>query len=529
MARLYSCKASWWRLVQLLWYLLPLGFLWPLWLVNPFAFWTVVASQLERCGPCFVKLSQWLATRRDIFPDSICIAFGRLHEQVTAEWSPGVTPAEVLAQLQASGLHLRTLADSPQASGSIAEVYFGELEDGTAVAVKCMRPGIRPLIEGDLAWLLWAANVSDGHPVLRMYALRWAAELFCNQVYMQTDFRIEADNLRRFRANFRGDGEVIRFPRPLHASSDLLVLSREEGQELSRIFREADNAGASSSRCSAEARAEALHRHLGISKEMGGAIAKESIAVYMRMLFKDNFVHGDLHPGNILLRVRKPDGAAAGGASAAEDGLRGRLPAPLRFIADAILPPDPGFDLVLLDAGLAVPLPSEKVEILRSTTTAILYADYDKAARLAFSMSPDTTCCEDPQQFQRELADIFKASRQVVWDQGFLQLSDAGLMCLDLVRRHHVHLDATFSWAILALLSVEGAGRQLDPSVDATGAATRYLISVRNLIQECQGGSWISTKEMVTQLVFDKLGLDFWAFRNWRLAKWNEETHIKAV
>eukprot|EP00405_Crypthecodinium_cohnii_P018643 CAMPEP_0206470054 /NCGR_PEP_ID=MMETSP0324_2-20121206/30684_1 /ASSEMBLY_ACC=CAM_ASM_000836 /TAXON_ID=2866 /ORGANISM="Crypthecodinium cohnii, Strain Seligo" /LENGTH=522 /DNA_ID=CAMNT_0053944005 /DNA_START=312 /DNA_END=1881 /DNA_ORIENTATION=+ len=462
----------------------------------------------------------------DIFSDEVCIAFGRLHEQVAAPWSPSLSPDEIKAELEADNCPLRQLDSKPVASGSIAEVYFGELQDGTPVAVKCMRPGIRPVVEGDLAWLLWAASWTDRHPTLRMYALKWAAELFCNQVYMQTDFRVEADNYNRFYANFHGETNVIRFPKTYHASKDFLVISKEKGEELSKVFREADGYMASKPDLAKlsktpQGRAEALCNYLGISREMGSAIAKESIAVYMRMLFKDSFVHGDLHPGNILLRIRNPDGEGHPEGKSFRDSL----PTPLRLLVEEISPKDPGFDLVLLDCGLAVPLPQHKVELLRSTTTAILYADYDKAADLTFQMSPDASSCQDPQKFKKELGDIFRASRRATWENGFLQLSDAGLACLDLVRKHHVHLDATFSWAILALLSVEGAGRQLDPNVDATGAATRYLISFKNLVAEMNSGSFVSAKEMLTQMAMEKVGIDFWAFRNWRLGTWNQMQH----
>jgi predicted unusual protein kinase regulating ubiquinone biosynthesis (AarF/ABC1/UbiB family) len=35
------------------------------------------------------------------------------------------------------------------------------------------------------------------------------------------------------------------------------------------------------------------------------AIADVGISTFLKMLFVDNFVHADLHPGNILVRFRK--------------------------------------------------------------------------------------------------------------------------------------------------------------------------------------------------------------------------------
>merc|ERR1719316_590926 len=110
------------------------------------------------------------------------------------------------------------------------------------------------------------------------------------------------------------------------------------------------------------------------------------MACYMRMIFCDGFIHGDLHPGNILLRRRAPVGGshledAGGGGGTAVGGSSGtaatpsdggdtldqRVAAgPRRLLARSPLP----FEIVVLDAGLAIPLPPERVKALRSMAVA---------------------------------------------------------------------------------------------------------------------------------------------------------------
>ena len=63
-----------------------------------------------------------------------------MHESVSAPWSKTIEPAAVCRRLRSAELDVK-LESRPYASGSMAEVYFGKMKDGTEVAVKCMRTG----------------------------------------------------------------------------------------------------------------------------------------------------------------------------------------------------------------------------------------------------------------------------------------------------------------------------------------------------------------------------------------------------
>lgn len=503
-------EASIWRLLQLAFLMLPLAIYWPVWFMDPITFWNWVSARIDSCGPCFIKLAQWAATRRDLFPDAVCAALGRMHESVSAPWSKTIEPAEVCSSLRNAEMDVESLDSRPYASGSMAEVYFGTLKDGTEVAVKCMRPGVKHLLEADLAWLLRLSSWADSLEPLRLLHLGKAAEEFCEQVQMQTDFRTEASHLQQFQCNFKGLTS-IRFPSPLYASQEILVLSREMGQELSRVFRDAVAFGQTSDEKTTLAQHSVIvQRLLGIPQEMSSRIATDSLAAYMRMIFHDQFIHGDLHPGNVMLKLQDASSESQADTESTNSWL-GRLSSRLRNAARSYSPP---FELIILDAGLAIPLPREKVEALRSLALAIIYGDFNRAAEILYQQSPDTSRCQDPQAFKNGLAKAFRDCRKQVYEDGFVQVSDSVLESLRLVRYYNVGLDTTLTWTLLGMLSIEGSARQLDPEVDCARAATRYILNMPSLWNELRSHSWHTSRHMFAEMFLTWLGIDYWEWRN---------------
>ncbi|CAE7186990.1 abkC, partial [Symbiodinium pilosum] len=512
--------ASIWRLLQLAVIMLPVAIYFPVevWIIDPSTFWSLVSDRIDRAGPCFVKLAQWAATRRDLFPDSLCAALGRMHESVSAPWSTAIEPSEVCSSLRNAELDIQSLDSRPYASGSMAEVYFGKLRDGTEVAVKCLRPGVKRLLEADLALLLCFGNWAESLEPLRMLGLKKAAEEFCEHVQMQTDFRTEASHLQRFRENFEELGS-IRFPSPLYASQELLVLSREMGRELSRVFRDAmtfDGPEEKPDSDRFESHAGTIRSILGIPEEVSQRIASDSLAAYMRMIFKDHFIHGDLHPGNVMLKLQSGGSSSSSGQASAQTEEASSLIGKASDHLSSVVSRARGqpFELIILDAGLAIPLPSEKVEALRSLALAIIYGDFNRAAQILYDQSPDTSNCQDPQAFKSGLAKAFCDCRKQVYEDGFVQVSDAVLESLRLVRQYNVGLDTTLTWTLLGMLSIEGSARQLDPEVDCARAATRYILNMPSLRKELQSQSWHTSKHMFTEMLLNWFGIDYWEWRN---------------
>merc|ERR1712137_407380 len=104
---------------------------------------------------------------------------------------------------------------------------------------------------------------------------------------MGLDFRVEAHNMRCFKANFAGD-RFVKVPDVHHADEDVLVTSLVGELSLGQLMRDG---------------AEQLDGvlRLGLWDVLGRMVAK--------MVFSDNFMHQDLHPGNIRLTIRSDGGS----------------------------------------------------------------------------------------------------------------------------------------------------------------------------------------------------------------------------
>jgi len=120
-----------------------------------------VRRALEEMGPTFIKLGQILATRVDLFDAEWIAEFSRLQDNApTVPWAEihaqlnvdlGAPPEEIFAAID----------PQPLAAASVAQVHRARLEDGSEVIVKVRRPGIRPLIEADLRWLMRLAEFAE--------------------------------------------------------------------------------------------------------------------------------------------------------------------------------------------------------------------------------------------------------------------------------------------------------------------------------------------------------------------------------
>lgn len=116
---------------------------------------------LEDLGPIFIKFGQLLSTRRDLLPLDIADELARLQDQV-----PPFPPAQAIARIEqqlgapVSQLFAR-FDEQPLASASVAQVHAAQLKSGEEVVVKVIRPGLKPIIRQDLAWLFLLARSAE--------------------------------------------------------------------------------------------------------------------------------------------------------------------------------------------------------------------------------------------------------------------------------------------------------------------------------------------------------------------------------
>lgn len=164
---------------------------------------------LERLGPIFVKFGQVLSTRRDLMPADIADELARLQDHVPPFDSAIAVASVERAFRRPVGEIFSSFDREPVASASIAQVHFALLKDRNGrereVAVKVLRPGMRPAIEKDLGLMrmmaAWVENLSADGKRLKP---REVVGEFDKYLHDELDLLREAANAAQLRRNMQG-------------------------------------------------------------------------------------------------------------------------------------------------------------------------------------------------------------------------------------------------------------------------------------------------------------------------------------
>lgn len=228
---------------------------------------------IERAGPSFVKIAQWISQRPDIAGQDLCDALEPLTDRYpTHAWAitESLLRRELLPDMAESLLeHINTI---PVGSGSVAQVYRSTMVTNEGkrvdVAIKVLHPDIRDSLWAGsrvLATVSWMFSIP----------LDWSG--FQKSVMRQTDLRYEAANLETFTHNFHHLDFVV-FPTMYLVTPSILVESYEEGEPW-----------------------ELFGQH---NPQFHDECVILRMACFWKMGFHDNFLHSDMHRGNLLFRVR---------------------------------------------------------------------------------------------------------------------------------------------------------------------------------------------------------------------------------
>ncbi|MEF2829923.1 MAG: AarF/UbiB family protein, partial [Senegalimassilia anaerobia] len=156
-------------------------------------------SMLEGLGPSFVKIGQTLSTRSEILPKAYCDELKKLQAR-----SKPLPFDEMLAAMDSIYGDEREklfaeIDPKPLGSASLAQVHKARLADGSVVAVKIQRPGVRATMAQDIDIMRIVARqasrfIKDG----QMLDLRDVVEELWATFLEETDFKREAANLQEF-------------------------------------------------------------------------------------------------------------------------------------------------------------------------------------------------------------------------------------------------------------------------------------------------------------------------------------------
>lgn len=491
-------------------------------LILPQRLWMrMVVRLLERCGAVFIKLGQWAATRPDLFPAEVCQALSKLQ----AACRPHSFAKTMESCRSNFGTDLRapdgsTLLVEEQVlgSGSMGQVHHGYIvsPDGASrreVAIKVLHPGIHDRVNLDLTLLYFVAAAITRIPYSE---LQWVSipEMliqFTEFMGSHLDLVQEGRNMDRFRRHFR-DQPNIQFPAPVYpfVGPQVLVQELAHGIPLGQFMhaqefdlaREAENDLLRSKNLSIRERitkqhlvaqeeharkhgdnpdgappppsaAAGLHEQ---SSPLHSEIARLGLQMYLHMLIEDNFVHSDLHPGNLL--VAFPSAGPLQGEGSNPERYNSMSSEHLR---------SEHVSLVVLDSGLVSELTPRNRRNFLSLFGALILRDGRLAARLMLADAPKHDCT-DPQALQEDMHVIVSAiplENLASVDLGRL-LSEV----MNCVRRHHVKLESDFASLVISLAIIEGIGRTMDPQLSLFHQAVPVMIKnreCRNILIQTAG------------------------------------------
>jgi ubiquinone biosynthesis protein len=233
---------------------------------------------MEELGLVFIKLGQYLSTRRDFMPPSYVEELSRLQDRVPP--MPEAEVRRILADSLGERPFLRLEGD-PLASASVGQVHAAALPDGTEVAVKIRRPGLERKVSADLDILaLLALQAERRLPGLaRVARPTEAAAEFSRTLLHELDFRAEAASLQRFSRLYAGRPDV-KIPSlvPALCTEDTIVMELLSGVRLDDP--------------------EGLSR-AGIDRK---ALARLTARTALEQIMLFGFFHADPHPGNLYAR-----------------------------------------------------------------------------------------------------------------------------------------------------------------------------------------------------------------------------------
>ena len=235
-------------------------------------------NDLEALGPTFIKLGQLLSTRSDLIPPHYIDPLRRLQDAVDPVPIEDIKTT-IEEELGADLRHLfAEFEEDPQASGSLAQVHRATLRDGTPVAVKVQRPGIKRRIYEDISALEKVVGAAERVPAASVFNPSDTLDQFRRSITGELDFLREAHSLIEFQ-DLMDDFDLISVPKPYldYTTSRVLTMDYVDGKSILDLG------------------------DLGRLEMAGEALADQLISAYLRQVFVEGFVHADPHPGNLLI------------------------------------------------------------------------------------------------------------------------------------------------------------------------------------------------------------------------------------
>jgi len=270
-----------------------------------------LSRALERMGPAYLKLGQFLATRPDVVGVNMARDLEALQDRLPP-FSQAEAEAAIVTSLERPLAQAFASFGPAVAAASIAQVHRGEIwRDGVRqpVAVKVLRPNVASRFRRDLADFFFVAERAERYSAeARRLRLIEVINTMSRSVAMEMDLRLEAAALSEMAENTQTDPDfrvpAVDWDRTTH---NVLTMEWIDGIALSDHAR--------------------LEQAQIDMKDLG----RKVIQSFLRHALRDGFFHADMHPGNLFLDEQ-------GRLVAVDFGIMGRLGLKeRRFLAEILL------------------------------------------------------------------------------------------------------------------------------------------------------------------------------------------------
>jgi ubiquinone biosynthesis protein len=369
---------------------------------------------LEDMGPLAIKLGQLLSTRRDLIPPEVLQQLVLLQDQVKP-FGSDVAKMRIQQSLKADIATLFSRFDEqPLAAASIAQVHTAALHDGREVVVKVTRPNIRAQILQDFEILEWLGKKLEKRlEAARALHLSEIIQDYRQIILKELDLTLEADNTRRMRHYFTGSS-MMYVPEVYMDSKDVMVEERITGVPISDT--------------------ETFDR-LGMDR---ADLARKGLTIFFTQVFRDNFFHADMHPGNVFVETLNPSSP--------------------RYIA--------------LDCAIMGELSKHDQMTVARMLLAVMNSDFMQLIQIVHQagwIPPGTD--------QDALAREMRRTVGPMVSKPMHELDFAGILLevMDIARRFHLEIPPQLMLLLKTLVHVEGLGTDLYPDLDIWSLAKPIL------------------------------------------------------
>ena len=371
---------------------------------------------LEELGPIFVKFGQAVSTRRDLLPADIADELAKLQDRVPP--FPGATARALIERAygQSVAQVFSSFEETPLAAASIAQVHAARLPGGEEVVVKVLRPGMRTIIERDLEVLHAFAGLAQRYWTegRRLRPREIVAE-YQKTILDELDLMREAANASQLKRNFAGS-DLLYVPEVYwdYCRTDVMVMERIHGVPISDL------------------------RALKAAGTNIPQLAENGVRIFFTQVFRHNFFHADMHPGNIFVLV--------------DDPLRPRYAA--------------------VDFGIVGTLDPRDQHYLAENFLAVFDRDYRRVAQLHLESGwvPPGTRIDEMESAVRTVC-------EPIFDRPLKDISFGRILLrlFEISRRFNMQIQPQLILLQKTLLNVEGLGRDLYPELDVWNTASPIL------------------------------------------------------